>query len=59
MGTGRARIITDAREKKAALAVIMRQYSGGKYAFSEKSLARMVAVQIDITCMTGKQSGYA
>ena len=59
MGTGTARIITGTREKKSALAVIMRQYSGGKFTFSEKSLARMVAVWIDIADMTGKQNGYA
>ena len=59
MGTGRARILTAPREKKVAVAVIMRQYSRGKFTFNAKSLSRMVAVRIDVAEMTGKQSGYA
>lgn len=57
IGFGKASFIEDAEAKKAALQIIMRQYSQGEFTFSTLSLEAVAVVRIDIEKMTGKESG--
>ena len=58
IGTGRAHIIQDKKEKSCGLKSIMRQCTGGEYSFSEERLDTVLVVRIDIESITGKQAGY-
>jgi nitroimidazol reductase NimA-like FMN-containing flavoprotein (pyridoxamine 5'-phosphate oxidase superfamily) len=56
IGFGRARIVDDEAEKKAALDVIMAHYGGGGGEYDEKSLKLTSVIEVVIENMTGKQS---
>jgi uncharacterized protein len=55
---GHAAILEKTDEKRAACDVIMAHYADGDHSYSDKQLSRIVAIRIDVTSMTGKQSGY-
>ncbi len=56
IGTGIAGFIDDAAQKKKALDIIMSQYSGSFFEYSEETLAKTAIIKIDIEEMTGKQA---
>jgi hypothetical protein len=56
IGFGRARIVDDEAEKKAALEIIMAHYGGQGGEYDEKSLQRTCVIEVVIENMTGKQS---
>ncbi len=56
IGTGIAGFIDDAAQKKKALDIIMAQYSGRSFEYSEETLAKTAIIKIDIKEMTGKQA---
>ena len=58
IGEGVAAIVHDLEGKRAALAVIMNQYSNTTYEFPQDVVDRLVVIRVDITAMTGKASGY-
>lgn len=55
---GRASFVETLPEKKAALDIIMGQYSEAAHAMDEHAVRKTAVIRIDITEMTGKQSGY-
>jgi len=54
IGEGTARVVTDPREKRRGLALIVRHYSGDPDAIPESALAAVAVVRIDIAAMTGR-----
>jgi nitroimidazol reductase NimA-like FMN-containing flavoprotein (pyridoxamine 5'-phosphate oxidase superfamily) len=59
IGFGKAVILSDIHEKKAALQIIMRQYAGtDTFEFSEISLDKTSVIRVDIEQITGKMAGY-
>lgn len=58
IGFGKASFVTDLDEKQKALDVIMGQYSNRAFHFPENKLKGTAVIQIEITSMTGKQSGF-
>ncbi len=58
IGTGRARFIEESLEKKRALDIIMRKYSGtGDHLYDEKKVDAITVIRVDIGEMSGKKSG--
>ncbi len=57
IGFGKASFLDDSEQKRNALNIIMNQYLGGPSQFSEKALNGTPVIKIEITSMTGKQSG--
>jgi uncharacterized protein len=58
IGFGNAAFLHDMEEKRKALGIIMRQYSGLSFHFPDNSMARTAVIKITIERMTAKQSGY-
>jgi nitroimidazol reductase NimA-like FMN-containing flavoprotein (pyridoxamine 5'-phosphate oxidase superfamily) len=61
IGYGLARVLDDPDEKAAALGIIMARYAPDRaepWIFPENAIRGTAVVRIDITSMTGKQSGY-
>jgi len=58
IGVGRAYILENDEEKTHGLRLIMRQYAGGDFTFSKSELDSVLVVRVDISSITGKQSGY-
>jgi nitroimidazol reductase NimA-like FMN-containing flavoprotein (pyridoxamine 5'-phosphate oxidase superfamily) len=58
IGFGKASLVTDPDEKRKALEVIMRQYSDKAFHFPENKLTVTGLIRIEITSMTGKQTGF-
>jgi len=58
IGEGVASIIEDVGGKRAALAVIMRQYSGQSFEFPKDAVDRIVVIKVDVVSLTAKESGY-
>ena len=56
VGFGRASLIEEAREKKAALDVIMAHYAKGSFEYREKGLEQALIIKVRIDEMTGKRS---
>lgn len=57
IGFGRATILSDLAGKEEALRIIMRHYSPEReWRFAEEQLNAVLAIRVDITSMTGKQS---
>ncbi len=54
IGSGRASILEDERDKIHALNVIMKHYSKGNFKFSESALASVLVVKIEILSITEK-----
>jgi hypothetical protein len=57
IGFGVASFVADLVEKKAALDVIMRQYSGGTYEYPEETLLKTAVIKVEIREISGKKSG--
>ncbi len=51
---GVAAIIEDSTEKQAGLDIIMRQYSGDVFMYSESALDKIVVIRVNVTELTGK-----
>lgn len=58
IGFGKASCLNDMQEKRTALEIIMRHYSGRSFSFPQVSLERTAVIKVEIDSMTGKQSGY-
>ncbi|PIE31411.1 pyridoxamine 5'-phosphate oxidase [candidate division KSB3 bacterium] len=59
IGFGKAVLLDDINEKKAALRIIMQQYTeADSFEFSEISLDRTCVIRVDIDQITGKMAGY-
>lgn len=58
VGYGTARLVEDIEEKKNALDVIMGHYSDGRFEYDPEVLEITAVVEIDISSMTGRRSGY-
>lgn len=56
--TGRARLIEDEGEKVKGLEVILARYMPGPFDLPESATQRIVVIEIEITSMTGKASGF-
>ncbi len=56
IGFGRARIVHNEAEKRAALDVIMAHYGGSGAEYDEKSLQRTSLIEVVLESITGKQS---
>ena len=55
IGYGIPRFIEELEEKRAALSIIMAQFSDGAFTFSEQAVAATAVFALDITSMTGKR----
>jgi len=58
IGFGKASFVTDLDEKRKALDIIMGQYSNRAFHFPENMVRMTAVISIEITSMTGKQSGF-
>ncbi len=58
IGHGKAALLTDAKEKRTALDLIMEHNGGQVGDYSEKLLERLAIIKVEIEAMTGKKSGY-
>jgi nitroimidazol reductase NimA-like FMN-containing flavoprotein (pyridoxamine 5'-phosphate oxidase superfamily) len=58
IGFGIASFITDLEEKRAALGIIMAQYTDKTFEFPENKVNATAVIKVDIKNMTGKQSGF-
>jgi nitroimidazol reductase NimA-like FMN-containing flavoprotein (pyridoxamine 5'-phosphate oxidase superfamily) len=58
IGFGKASFIEDEDEKKDALAIVMSQYSDREFQFPEEIKGKTAIIKIEISSMTGKQSGF-
>ena len=58
IGFGTASFIEDFDSKCRALDIIMRQYSDRSFSYPENKVKNTVVIQVEITHMTGKQSGW-
>jgi len=60
IGYGTASIITDARQKRQALTIIVDHYAPGTvYEFETKKVNDVAILKVDISHMTGKKSGFS
>ncbi|MCJ7773416.1 MAG: pyridoxamine 5'-phosphate oxidase family protein [Desulfobacterales bacterium] len=57
IGFGKASFIDDDTKKQKALDVIMRQYSGKSWNYSDEFINHILVIKVDIDSITGKQSG--
>ena len=58
IGFGKAAFLNDMEEKRHALDVMMRQYSGRSFRFPDNSVQQTAIIRVAIETMSGKQSGY-
>jgi nitroimidazol reductase NimA-like FMN-containing flavoprotein (pyridoxamine 5'-phosphate oxidase superfamily) len=58
IGYGIAGFVEDPGEKRAALDIIMRQYSKGMHEYSDTSLRKTAVFKVEIREISGKKSGY-
>ncbi len=58
IGTGTAVFLEDPEEKKKALGIIMNQYSVKEYEFPMDAVNATAVIKIEISKITGKQSGF-
>lgn len=57
-GSGRARLLEDLGEKRAALQLIMKHYEGPLEPMPDDLLRRTAVVEVEIAQLTGKVSSY-
>ncbi|RLC30812.1 MAG: pyridoxamine 5'-phosphate oxidase family protein [Deltaproteobacteria bacterium] len=55
---GKAELLHRLDEKQKALNIIMKQYGSQAFIFEDAALAATAVIRIEITDITGKQSGY-
>jgi uncharacterized protein len=55
IGYGVPRFIEELEEKRAALSIIMAQFSDGAFTFAEPAIAATAVFALDITTMSGKR----
>jgi len=55
---GRASFVTEPAAKRAALDILMAQYTEGDHEYKDEIVARTLIIRIDIDEMTGKQNGF-
>jgi len=58
IGFGKAFLINDFKEKKAALNIIRKHYSAAPCQFTARKLENLAIIKVEIGNMTGKISGY-
>ena len=58
IGFGKASFIEDGDEKRRALDIIMNHYSNRSFEFPQAVLYKTAVIKVEITYMTGKQSGF-
>ena len=58
IGAGSARILENDGEKTHGLSLIMKQYTVSDFTFPKPSLDSVLVIKIDISSISGKQSGY-
>ena len=58
IGFGKASFIDNPEQKRHALNIIMNQYSERLFQFPDEAIGKMSVIKIEITTMTGKQSGF-
>lgn len=59
VGFGKAQIIDDDTEKKAALDILMSKYSSeNSFEYSDEAICKVMVIKVEIEKMTGKKSGY-
>ncbi len=58
IGFGKASFIEDIEDKRKALNIIIKQYTDKPFQFPESSINGTAVIKIEITSMTGKQSGF-
>jgi nitroimidazol reductase NimA-like FMN-containing flavoprotein (pyridoxamine 5'-phosphate oxidase superfamily) len=58
IGFGKASFLGDPEHKRKALNIIMNQYSDSPFQFPENAINGTAVIKIEITSMTGKQSGF-
>ncbi|MEA1970620.1 MAG: pyridoxamine 5'-phosphate oxidase family protein [Thermodesulfobacteriota bacterium] len=58
VGFGKASFIRDLESKREALRIIMRSYSERVFDFTERELAGITMIKVDVEDMKGKISGY-
>lgn len=56
IGFGKAALVEDIPQKREAMNIIMEQYSGELFKFSEKMIRATAVIRVDIESMTGKRS---
>ena len=57
IGFGKAYLVDDDATKRAALDIIMRQYSDGAFDYPKNKIKNTLVIRVEIEQMTGKQSG--
>jgi uncharacterized protein len=58
IGLGKASFIDAPEDKRKALNIIMNQYSAEQFQFSENEINRTAVIKIEVTSITGKESGF-
>jgi len=58
IGFGKAHIVDDLEEKRRALNIIVKHYSGDPHEYPESALGDVAVFKIEVESMTGKKSGY-
>jgi nitroimidazol reductase NimA-like FMN-containing flavoprotein (pyridoxamine 5'-phosphate oxidase superfamily) len=58
VGEGTVAFVESAAAKVAGLDVLMRQHGGAGGDYTAEALAQTLVLRVDITSLTGKQSGY-
>lgn len=56
IGAGKAQILEDSKEKIKGLDIIMSQYSGRTFEYSDEMLAKTMVIKVAVDWMTGKKS---
>ncbi len=56
-GFGKASFLEDIESKCRALDIIMQQYAGKSFEYSEAKIKNIIVIKVEIEHMTGKQSG--
>ena len=57
IGFGSAYLVDDLEEKRAALDLIMGQYSDGTFDYPKNKIKNILVIRVEIEQMTGKRSG--
>lgn len=59
IGSGRARFVEDAEEKREAMDIIMtHQFGQATFGYSDEGIRNMAIIRVDLESLTGKKNGY-